>query len=60
MAHQTGGGRVGSSHDSNKTTSEAGMVARLVQMQAAGADTAQLSVMAHSRADLLARLAATA
>lgn len=60
MAHQQGVRVVCSSHNFNKTPSQAEMVARLVQMQAAGADIAKLAVMPHSRADLLALLAATA
>lgn len=60
MAHRQGVRVVCSSHDFNKTPSQAEMVARLVQMQAAGADIAKLAVMPQSRADLLALLAATA
>lgn len=59
-AHACGAAVVVSSHDFAGTPPQTEMVARMRRMQAAGADIAKLAVMPHSRADVLALLAATA
>ncbi|MGN0706882.1 MAG: type I 3-dehydroquinate dehydratase [Faecalibacterium sp.] len=60
QAHAAGVRVVCSSHDFAKTPPRAELVARMVQMQRAGADLPKLAVMPHSRADVLELLAATA
>lgn len=59
-AHAAGARVVCSSHDFAQTPPQEKMVARMVEMQRAGADIAKLAVMPRSRADVLALLAATA
>lgn len=59
-AHTAGATVVCSSHDFRKTPPQAELVARMVQMQQAGADLPKLAVMPQSRADVLELLAATA
>lgn len=60
QAHEAGVRVVCSSHDFEKTPPRAEMVARMVQMQQAGADLPKLAVMPQCRADVLELLAATA
>ena len=59
-AHTAGAAVVCSSHDFAKTPPRAELVARMVQMQQAGADLPKLAVMPRCRSDVLELLAATA
>lgn len=59
-AHTAGAAVVCSSHDFAKTPPRAELVARMVQMQQAGADLPKLAVMPRCRTDVLELLAATA
>ncbi len=59
-AHTAGAAVVCSSHDFAKTPPRAELVARMVQMQQAGADLPKVAVMPQSRTDVLELLAATA
>ena len=59
-AHTAGATVVCSSHDFRTTPPQAALVARMVQMQQAGADLPKLAVMPQSRTDVLELLAATA
>ena len=60
QAHTAGVPVVCSSHDFAKTPPRAELVARMVQMQQAGADLPKMAVMPQSRTDVLELLAATA
>ena len=60
QAHTAGVPVVCSSHDFAKTPPRAELVARMVQMQQAGADLPKVAVMPQSRTDVLELLAATA
>ena len=60
QAHTAGVPVVCSSHDFAKTPPRAELVARMVQMQQAGADLPKVAVMPQSRIDVLELLAATA
>ena len=59
-SHTAGAGVVCSSHDFQNTPPCAELVARMVQLQQAGADLPKLAVMPQCRADVLELLAATA
>lgn len=59
-AHASGVRVICSSHDFTKTPPRDEMVARMVRMQAAGADIAKLAVMPQNRTDVAELLAATA
>ena len=60
QAHAAGLRVVCSSHDFSGTPPRAELVARMVQMQQAGADIAKVAVMPRSRQDVLELLSATA